>query len=427
MPVNLISHKNKQVTLQITINLKDSMLESEQAILNATNEIGVTATEIALSNFDADGSPIIVGDTKLTSKNKQSRIYQSPYGQVKIDRHLYQSSQGGKTYCPLENNARMINAATPRFAKVLSNKYAKMPAPEVLDDLEDNHGRHTTLRYLQKVSEAVAAIAQAKEETWEYATPEMDAAIETVSISMDGAYVLMHEDGWREAMVGSVSLYDKSGERQHTVYVGASPEYGKAEFKKRIEREILHIKSRYPKAQYLGIADGAKSNWEFLKLHTNKQLIDFYHVTEYLSKVAEAACPRQTGKPERQAWLAERCHQLKHEHGAAQKILSELKELTKKRLRKELQENLSGTITYFENNHHMMNYADHVEKNLPIGSGVTEAACKTLIKQRLCRSGMRWKSKGMKIVLSLRQIVQTGNRWSQFWEKINQYGVAATR
>lgn len=236
----------------------------------------------------------------------------------------------------------------------------------------------------------------------------------------------MHEAGWREAMVGSVSLYDKSGERQHTVYVGASPEYGKAAFKERIKREILHIKSLYPKARYLGIADGAKSNWEFLKWHTSKQLIDFYHVTEYLAKVAEAVCPRKTGKPERQSWLAARCHQLKHEQGGANKILSELKTFTNKKLRKELQENLSHTITYFENNHHMMNYADHVEKKLPIGSGVTEAACKTLIKQRLCQSGMRWKSKGMKIVLSLRQLVQTGNRWAQFWEKINRYGVPTT-
>lgn len=423
MPVELISHKDKQVTIQVTIQLQGSMLEAEQAILDATNELGIIATEKALSEFDTDGTPIVVGNTKLTSKRQQSRTYQSPYGQIKVARHLYQSSQGGKTYCPLEYNARIINGATPCFAKILSNKYAKMPAPEVIDDLEDNHGRHTTLRYLQQVSESVAAIAQVKEETWKYATPKIDMPIETVSISLDGAYVLMHEDGWREAMVGSVSLYDKSGERHHTIYVGVSPEYGKAEFKRRIAREILHIKSLYPKAQYLGIADGAKSNWEFLKVHTSKQLIDFYHVTEYLAKVAEAVCPRKTGKPERQAWLAERCHQLKHEHGSAQKILSELKTFTKKRLRKELQENLSNTITYFENNHHMMNYADHVKKKLPIGSGVTEAACKTLIKQRLCQSGMRWKRKGMKVVLSLRQLVQTGNRWTQFWEKINQFGV----
>jgi hypothetical protein len=55
--------------------------------------------------------------------------------------------------------------------------------------------------------------------------------------------------------------------------------------------------------------------------------------------------------------------------------------------------------------------------------GVTEAACKTLVKQRLCNSGMRWKSQGAKIVLTLRGLVQSGNRWQQFWDKIDQYGL----
>ena len=41
-----------------------------------------------------------------------------------------------------------------------------------------------------------------------------------------------------------------------------------------------------------------------------------------------------------------------------------------------------------------------VENSLPIGSGVTEAACKTLVKQRLYGSGMRWKDAGIKVVLS---------------------------
>ena len=46
----------------------------------------------------------------------------------------------------------------------------------------------------------------------------------------------------------------------------------------------------------------------------------------------------------------------------------------------------------------MMDYSTHIEKDLPIGSGVTEAACKTLVKQRLCGSGMRWKNKGAKVI-----------------------------
>jgi hypothetical protein len=69
-----------------------------------------------------------------------------------------------------------------------------------------------------------------------------------------------------------------------------------------------------------------------------------------------------------------------------------------------------------------MDYAGYIAKNLPIGSGVTEAACKVLVKQRLCGSGMRWKEQGVRAVLSLRALVQSTGRWNQFWSKINQYG-----
>ncbi len=48
-----------------------------------------------------------------------------------------------------------------------------------------------------------------------------------------------------------------------------------------------------------------------------------------------------------------------------------------------------------------MNYSNYTAQNFPIGSGVTEAACKTLIKQRLCKSAMQWRTQGAKIVISL--------------------------
>ncbi|NEX22183.1 hypothetical protein G3480_18050 [Thiorhodococcus mannitoliphagus] len=57
---------------------------------------------------------------------------------------------------------------------------------------------------------------------------------------------------------------------------------------------------------------------------------------------------------------------------------------------------------------------------MPISSGVTEASCKTLVKQRLCASGMRWKNTGAKIVLSLGALTQTAGRWTQFWQRIDQ-------
>jgi hypothetical protein len=81
-------------------------------------------------------------------------------------------------------------------------------------------------------------------------------------------------------------------------------------------------------------------------------------------------------------------------------------------------------ITYFgnQNKKGRMDYATWVEENLPIGSGVTEAACQVLVKQRLCGSGMRWKEPGAAAVLSVRCLTHTTERWSQFWSKIDQYG-----
>ena len=55
-----------------------------------------------------------------------------------------------------------------------------------------------------------------------------------------------------------------------------------------------------------------------------------------------------------------------------------------------------------------MRYDVFRERGLPIGSGVTEAGCKTLFTQRLKQSGMRWKHDGMQTVLNLRVLVMSG-------------------
>jgi len=69
-----------------------------------------------------------------------------------------------------------------------------------------------------------------------------------------------------------------------------------------------------------------------------------------------------------------------------------------------------------------MDYAMNVEKNIPIGSGITEAACKVIVKQRLCCSGMKWKDEGASVVLTLRCLNHSDGRWGQFWNKIDRYG-----
>ena len=67
----------------------------------------------------------------------------------------------------------------------------------------------------------------------------------------------------------------------------------------------------------------------------------------------------------------------------------------------------------------MMAYADFVAKGLPIGTGVTEAACKTLVTQRMKRSGMRWAMTGGQGVLTLRSLLQSA-RWERGWTLLAQ-------
>ena len=94
----------------------------------------------------------------------------------------------------------------------------------------------------------------------------------------------------------------------------------------------------------------------------------------------------------------------------------------KLRLSEEKRDKIQSAVTYFKNNFHRMNYAENMEKNIPIGSGVTEAACRVIVKQRLCCSGMKWKEGGALVVLTLRCLNYSDGRWEQFWNKIDQYG-----
>ena len=83
---------------------------------------------------------------------------------------------------------------------------------------------------------------------------------------------------------------------------------------------------------------------------------------------------------------------------------------------------MKKAITYFKNNRDKMNYYKYTDSVLPIGSGATEAACKVIVKQRMCKSGMRWKNEGAQIVLATRSLHETVGNWGQFWSKVDRYG-----
>ena len=134
MVVKRIECKGDEVTLEVSINIKGSLLEVEERIQQAVNGVGCEATALAIAQHDTDGSPVMTGDIKWTSRSRNPKTYHTPYGDVTVERHVYQTSRGGKIYVPLESTARIIGSATPRFAQQVSNKYARLNAGEVCSD-----------------------------------------------------------------------------------------------------------------------------------------------------------------------------------------------------------------------------------------------------------------------------------------------------
>ena len=76
-------------------------------------------------------------------------------------------------------------------------------------------------------------------------------------------------------------------------------------------------------------------------------------------------------------------------------------------------------LAYFREHRRRMRYASLRAQHLPIGSGVVEAACKTLVSQRLKRSGMRWRTAGGQAILTFRALCQS-ERFERAWSLLGE-------
>ncbi|MGH8533351.1 MAG: hypothetical protein ACREV1_11675, partial [Gammaproteobacteria bacterium] len=79
---------------------------------------------------------------------------------------------------------------------------------------------------------------------------------------------------------------------------------------------------------------------------------------------------------------------------------------------------LSTELVYFRRYRLRMRFAKAQAQNLPIGSGVVEAACKTLATERMKRSGMRWRHPGGQAILTLRALHQS-ERFERGWKLLS--------
>lgn len=297
-----------------------------------------------------------------------------------------------------------------------------MSARKVQRDFSENHARKLSRDYIQNLGQSVGELIEKEEAGVNYTIPIQPSDIECVSIGRDGTTMHIIEDGYRETMNGTISFYNGEGDRLHTIYLAQAPEYGKVSFDARFTKEIEKVKFllRHKKVSYVGLADGAKDNWFYLDPHTDESILDYWHVCEYLTKASEAA---SKSAYERKQWLEQARNDLLNKKGGAKYLLDQMKRFRRKqKLSKKAKGSLERAITYFTNHKHQMDYPYYQNNNYPIGSGVTEAACKVIVKERCCQSGMKWKISGAQKTLTIRALHHTDGRWSQFWDHFNYHG-----
>lgn len=317
-------------------------------------------------------------------------------------------------------DARLIHTATPRLAKLIQNDYVDKSAGAVSADFQAHHCIKVSRNYIQRISKAVSQIMIKKESIWQYALPkEVDLnEVTSIGLSRDGTTINTRKDGWRETMSGTISLYAADQELLHTIHLGTAPEYGKATFNELLTREVNLLKKQLSKKGcnpiWLGIADGAKDNWSFLNPLTDQQILDFYHASGHLGDFAQAAF-RLSGA--RKTWMERHIKLLLEQEGGAQKVYEQMKECFDQIPDGERKDKAQPHLTYFANQLHRMNYKYCRDQSWPIGSGVVEASCKTLVKQRFVQSGMKWHIHKADMLITARALKLTPGRMEQFWKK----------
>ena len=243
----------------------------------------------------------------------------------------------------------------------------------------------------------------------------MPDAARAVVVSLDGVMAPMR-GGYREAGCATVSLVDRDGERLHSVRMGRMPESNKATLNTMVAAEVEAVLGQRPDLTVVKLADGAKDNWTFLTraLPAGVELIDFYHAVEHLKDAFDTA--HGADSPKAAAQFKKYRHLLRHEPDGVNSVIRALLYL---RSKSPGNERIAQVLGYFRGNRHRMRYADAKARGLPIGSGVVEAACKTLVTERLKRSGMRWGPRGGQAILTLRSLVQS-RRFDHAWSLLAQ-------
>ncbi len=396
-----------------------------------------------LACYDVEAEQIEVGGVTHRQTLTASETYLSAAGPITVERHLYRpAGRGSRSICPLELRAGIIRGYwTPRAGRQAAFVIAHLTPGDSEALFGELGGMRPSRSSLDRLPKELSAHWEVHRQEWEAAlcTQEIvppEAAV--IVISVDGVTVRMKSGdrsakrdqpgkhasgptGQREAGCGTVALYDAEGVRLETVRYGRMPERRKATLQQQLETETASILAVRPDLKRVLLADGAETNWRLLSEidqacgpppQPSVEIVDFYHACDHLKAGCDAAwgesTPRSKAEFERLKVL------LKEDDHGAGRIIRVLR-YHYGRARGHKRKRLKTQLTYFRNQRDRMHYPQRLRDGLPIASGVIEAACKTLVTQRLKQSGMAWSIPGGQAILTLRSLIQS-DRWQPAWD-----------
>lgn len=371
---------------------------------------------------------------------------------MRLSRRLYQADTGGNSYIPLDAHWGMIGEfATPEVRECIALTSAYMTAQETSRLLKKSSLFHPSTKAVYSILQETGELIEANLKTIQNTVLPQSPIPEKTEIlvaSMDGVNVLLREPGvkkgrpaqrpgepykepvsnYKNAMVGSFSFYNSQFDEQERLrpnrlssqYTARMPEDTFPTFKEMFSRQLDSLESQLPEgATKILLNDGHLAIWGYLeneRYNDYEKLVDFYHASEHLSLGAEAIFGKSS--PEAQKWYNKWYHQLQENDQGPKRLISSMKYFrTKKRLSSARLEELDKQITFFKRNKKHMPYATFLKRGFPIGSGPVEAACKTVVKTRMGRSGMRWNRQSGQHVLDLRAYALS-NQWDELWATI---------
>lgn len=206
--------------------------------------------------------------------------------------------------------------------------------------------------------------------------------------------------GWKEARL-SVVREHKSLKKIFLATVGSTERTG--DLLNRCAKRLGYVEQT--KMHCLG--DGAlwiKEQVERVFGTKGNYLVDFFHLSGYLSGASEKCC-RQEAKQ----WLRARQEEMKE--GRIEEVIEILKSCAD---REDANDPVKKCLRYMENRRGQFRYKEALAEELPIGSGEIESGNRSVVQKRLKIPGAWWKPETAEYMLALRCMRMNGD-WEQYW------------